>query len=197
MVDLVGQTFGRLTVIEKSGSKLTGNVLRAVWKCECSCGKLTEVTTNNLRREKRPTESCGCIRSERYDDPEYRAKMARPTGGRNGESPLINAIYSQYKCSARKRNYEFDLDLELFKSLILDDCSFCGSPPANTYRKGARELKYNGIDRSDSTRGYSILNVLTCCKVCNFAKRTMSHEEFIFWLHRISERWCDRCMKQS
>ena len=41
VIDLTGQRFGKLTVIEKSGTK-NGSVL---WKCECDCGNYTEVIT--------------------------------------------------------------------------------------------------------------------------------------------------------
>lgn len=43
VIDLAGQRFGKLTVIEKSGTK-NGSVL---WKCkcdcDCDCGNYTEV----------------------------------------------------------------------------------------------------------------------------------------------------------
>lgn len=42
-------------------------------------------------------------------------------------------------------------------------------------------LIYNGIDRIDNAKGYTIENSVTCCKRCNFAKRNMSYDEFISW----------------
>lgn len=59
LIDLTGQTFGRLTVIERSG---TGNTGQAQWKCLCECGKETIVLGDNLRRGKQV--SCGCYHSE-------------------------------------------------------------------------------------------------------------------------------------
>jgi hypothetical protein len=45
---------------------------------------------------------------------------------------------------------------------------------------------YNGIDRVDNTRGYSIDNCVACCKQCNWAKRELPQQEFIDWIHRVS-----------
>jgi hypothetical protein len=60
MKDISGQTFGRLTVMEKTDMR-DGNSI--VWKCQCSCGKTAFVNSYNLR--KGYTRSCGCLRVEK------------------------------------------------------------------------------------------------------------------------------------
>ena len=55
IIDLIGQGFGKLTVLEKLGTK-NG---RVVWKCKCDCGNYTEVTTALLRNGS--VSSCGCL----------------------------------------------------------------------------------------------------------------------------------------
>lgn len=59
---LVGQKFGKLTVLENTGEHQGGHV---VWLCRCDCGNLTKVITSNLNpnRQNR-TLSCGCHRKE-------------------------------------------------------------------------------------------------------------------------------------
>lgn len=57
--DLVGEVFGRLTVKESVGSTLSRNL---IYSCLCSCGKITNVSTNHLINGH--TRSCGCIRIE-------------------------------------------------------------------------------------------------------------------------------------
>ena len=57
-VDLTGQQFGKLTVLEKAG-KMNG---KTHWYCECSCGTWTMPTTSNLRSGS--TKSCGCHKRE-------------------------------------------------------------------------------------------------------------------------------------
>lgn len=62
-IDLTGSVFGRLTVQSRAGTDNTG---RALWACECSCGKTAVVPGYKLRRGS--TLSCGCLRAERMRD---------------------------------------------------------------------------------------------------------------------------------
>lgn len=57
-IDLTGQKFNRLTVIEKIGKKRE-NIL---WKCECECGNYINLTITQLKRGY--VQSCGCIGNE-------------------------------------------------------------------------------------------------------------------------------------
>lgn len=56
--DLIGQRFGHLIVINKSGTNIHGNI----WLCKCDCGNEIEVTTNHLTTGN--TQSCGCLSSK-------------------------------------------------------------------------------------------------------------------------------------
>lgn len=56
--DLVGQTFGRLTVLAETPERKNGKV---VWLCQCTCGNITKVQTDYLKSGH--TQSCGCISS--------------------------------------------------------------------------------------------------------------------------------------
>jgi hypothetical protein len=60
LIDLTGQRFGRLVVIERAKS---GRHTR--WICKCDCGKSTQVYAHDLRRgDTRATRSCGCLQRE-------------------------------------------------------------------------------------------------------------------------------------
>jgi len=37
---------------------------------------------------------------------------------------------------------------------------------------------YNGIDRIDNTKDYTLDNCVPCCKNCNYAKRTLTQHDF-------------------
>ena len=65
LIDLTGERFGRLTVIERCGSTRVGVDKEAVpvWKCLCDCGTERIVMGHNLRSG--GTQSCGCLRNER------------------------------------------------------------------------------------------------------------------------------------
>lgn len=60
--DLTGLKFGRLTVIQRSGTK-NGHV---AWLCKCDCGK-TIVTIGNLLKSGK-SKSCGCKKIETCGD---------------------------------------------------------------------------------------------------------------------------------
>lgn len=56
-IDLVGQRFGQLTVIEYAG---TTKHRKSMWVCKCDCGEITKpLAGNNLQRGL--TKSCGCL----------------------------------------------------------------------------------------------------------------------------------------
>ena len=58
-VDLIGQRFGKLVVIEKTNKR---NHEHVVWKCKCDCGNECYVPSHYLRNGE--TSSCGCICSK-------------------------------------------------------------------------------------------------------------------------------------
>lgn len=58
--DLIGQTFGRLTVIERyNGEKPYDG---SFWVCQCECGNI--ITTSGKRLRSGQTQSCGCLSSK-------------------------------------------------------------------------------------------------------------------------------------
>lgn len=61
-IDITGQKFGRLTVLEKVDYKDTPNRCEAKWRCKCDCGNIVEVRGTSLR--KGLTKSCGCLHNE-------------------------------------------------------------------------------------------------------------------------------------
>ena len=54
-IDITGQKFGELIALKRVYLKELGEER---WECQCSCGKITYVKTNNLRSGN--TKSCGC-----------------------------------------------------------------------------------------------------------------------------------------
>lgn len=59
LIDLTGQKFGRLTVIERAENAKQG---QARWMCQCDCGTKTVVMGKLLRNGN--TQSCGCLHKE-------------------------------------------------------------------------------------------------------------------------------------
>lgn len=61
LIDLTGQHFGRLTVIEKDANRITKS--GSYWICQCECGNKKSIKSSSLRRGE--IQSCGCLRNER------------------------------------------------------------------------------------------------------------------------------------
>lgn len=63
-LDLVGQIFGRLTVLQRVDNyidKKGGQ--RSAWECECECGNHVIITGDKLKNGN--TKSCGCLQKEK------------------------------------------------------------------------------------------------------------------------------------
>lgn len=59
MTDLIGKTFGKLTVIKCIGKNKRRYI---IWMCNCECGKSSIVSGSDLTNEH--TKSCGCLKAD-------------------------------------------------------------------------------------------------------------------------------------
>ena len=59
IINLIGQKFGRLTVLYDTGKRKYGHV---IWHCKCDCGNECDVRSSNLKTGS--TKSCGCLVKE-------------------------------------------------------------------------------------------------------------------------------------
>ncbi len=177
-VDLTGQVFGRGTVISKSGNKNN----RTMWNMQCECGNTYQTATTSLQLGH--TKSCGCLRQ---DIARRSTNQLHISNKRDITTAGLMMLYASYKSGAKKRNLVFDLTIDQFKDITSRYCDYCGIKPLQikTGRRSHGQYTYNGIDRVDNTKGYTIDNVTACCKICNRAKREMSHAEFEQWLDQI------------
>lgn len=166
-VEEVGNRYGKLMVIREAGRNKVGRVL---WQCRCDCSNEVIITGTNLRSG--VTKSCGCLRNEIFT---RNAKILPP-----GQS-CFNVLYRDYKNSAKKRELSFELTKEDFSFLTKMNCFYCGVEPKQIIRKERHNgiYIYNGIDRIDSDRGYTIDNVVPCCGRCNKMKLDMTTLEFL------------------
>ncbi len=74
LIDLTGQRFGRLTVVQRDGF---GNTWQTMWLCRCDCGNITRVERGNLVRGR--TRSCGCLKHD-YKDWRHGKTTVGPSG---------------------------------------------------------------------------------------------------------------------
>lgn len=180
--DLIGQRFGRLVVLKFShmrdypeGGKIRK---RSVYTCQCDCGEIKDIPGIQLGKG---TESCGCLGREVAVA--KLKKLSLPVG-----EASLNKLYATYQTQARNRKLDFNLSKIQFLKLVSSNCIYCGIAPsqlAGDSTFNGRAL-YNGIDRVDNTRGYEIDNCVSCCDMCNHAKKDYSVEQFFSWIKRLS-----------
>lgn len=168
LLNEVGNRYGRWTVIKRGINDKHG---QAAWLCRCDCGNETVIIGGNLRRSK--TKSCGCLRREMFSLPIGEASF----------NALINVI----RQGAKIRNLEWSLTESQVRVLLKQDCHYCGIAPRQIFgQKGYNGFYiYNGIDRIDNSKGYTIDNVVSCCKFCNYSKSNRSLEDFMLWISRV------------
>lgn len=163
--NLIGQTFGKLTVVCSAGKRKE----RSLWECACECGKVAFVRTSHLRSGQ--TKSCGCLCSGGKRDFE------------KNES-IRNLVFFTYRDNAKSRGRDFALTVEEADSIFQSNCFYCNAEPSRTRTRANRkgEYTYNGIDRLDNSVGYVAGNVVPCCTRCNLTKGSMDYNEFIQWI---------------
>lgn len=78
--DLIGQTFGKLTVIEFIGRFRSPGLKQAfmVWNCQCECGEIKQVRGCHLGDGH--TQSCGCLVREGNSNRQHSMSSTRVFG---------------------------------------------------------------------------------------------------------------------
>lgn len=165
--DITGQKFKNLLVIKPSHTTRKD----FYWECKCDCGETCYATSSSLLRG--------------------RTNYCKQCNTKKSHGTPLRLLFYTYEKNALKRNYAFELNLELFEKLIKSKCYYCGTEPQQQlYKKGMKyNLTYNGIDRRNNSIGYTIENSVSCCKFCNFAKSRFLEVDFINWLERIKNNF--------
>ncbi len=97
LIDLTGQQFGRLKVIEQAGKDKWG---ASKWLCKCDCGKKMIVLGCSLRSGH--TKSCGCFKKEGNNNKHGHSKRGKPTREYNSWQTMI-----QRCINPNNKNYQY------------------------------------------------------------------------------------------
>lgn len=89
-------------------------------------------------------------------------------------------VYREYVQKAKLRDIPFELSLDEASSLFTENCYYCGNPPQNKRTRNlGNTVYYQGLDRVDNSIGYTLNNVVPCCRYCNSFKLDRTEEEFL------------------
>lgn len=181
----VGTTLNNLTIISHIGFEKGCNY----YLCKCICG--AEIKLSRSRFANQKTFHSGCSLKENY---KHHNLVYEPREASYRNKAIM------YKATAKSRKHSFELSIEETIVLLKGNCFYCNEPPSqihsaivsrknksqyNFYKKEEYTILYNGIDRIDSKKGYSLSNVVPCCKSCNTAKLDRTKEEFEKWIVKV------------
>lgn len=175
VIDLEGNRYGRLVVL----GRVNPQSGRVSWLCRCDCGTEVAVRATSLRTGN--TKSCGCLHKEHV-----RELNLLPEG-----IAAFSAMRNKMKTYAEKRGHEWQLTDEQIRQLTKQSCHYCGAKPLQVSGGSGfhGNYVYNGLDRVDNAKGYTIDNVVPCCKACNFAKGARTLEEFKIWATQLYQHF--------
>jgi len=167
-IDLVGEVFGSLTVIEYSHNNKYNN---KVWLCVCECGEETTATTTALRRGSKI--SCGCR--------QYR--KGKNVYNYTGYEDITGTKWNSIRTNAIKRRLEFNIDKEdVWRIFITQDkkCAISGLGISFVNNTAS-------VDRIDNTLGYTKDNIQLVHKNVNLMRNKFSLEYFVQMCKIITE----------
>jgi len=191
---LEGKRFGRLLVVKKADQ---GDCKNSKWLCICDCG----VETVKVGRAMvcGDTQSCGCYGKEQLIKSIQRSKR------KPGEEKHLHQWWYQINDKAKRRGIDIAIEKDIAIKIAKQECFYCGAPPAryNRYienrkaRCGRRQETYypescendapyiHGLDRVDSSKGYTEENVVPCCGSCNQLKWDRPIKDFYEHLKKV------------
>jgi hypothetical protein len=133
-INLVGQRFGKLTVLSWAGN--------SSWFCRCECGRTTEVIGANLKRLN--TRSCGCVRNAKASKRNTIHGLSKTRAYRTW-----NSVKRRCECPSYGKSYQQygGKGIRMYPAWVNDPVAFInyiGQPPSDNYT----------LDRIDNTKGY-------------------------------------------
>lgn len=209
--DLTGQKFGKLTVLHRANDYIaTDGKHKMMWHCICECGSECDVLGASLTFG--ATRSCGCLqrkaasrldmslrecdengnitkrtcqRCKRMLPVEEFYKNSSTADGYDGickycQLHSTTGRYNIYKKGAKKRNLDFKITRDEFELVTSQRCYYCGE-----YSNKYFDKEYSGLDRVDSSKGYSMDNIVPCCEMCNRMKLDYNLSDWLLKMHKI------------
>lgn len=168
LIDLTNKKFGKLFVI----SRFKDNDKHTKWKCQCSCGNITIVTSDNLNKG---IKSCGC------------SKIGSNAKNFSGYKDITGIFWSKIKSCAKVRNIDFNVTIQQVWDLFQNQNGKCALSGIKLYFAPNKKSKgIASLDRKDSSKGYTIDNIQWVYKDINKIKMDIHNATFIDLCHNIS-----------
>lgn len=157
-------TYNGIDRIDNSRGYVSGNCAPCCGKCNRYKGSLSTYDFEVWVRTVVSYQNAGC--------PKVETLLIE-------HSQATNVLLNRYKNTARFKKLDFWLTGTTFVRLISGSCDYCGTVPSRKLDYLDVTIKYNGIDRIDTSKGYLEDNCCSCCWQCNNAKGTSSAKAFL------------------
>ncbi|HCW53238.1 MAG TPA: hypothetical protein DG753_05785 [Clostridium sp.] len=161
--NLIGNTYGRLTVIDYVGKRKGKNE----WLCKCNCGNEKEVKARGDLLKSGKVRSCGCLVKE----------LKGPEPNPDREDAVIKKRYVELKKRIKEKGG--NLTFNEFKEIEKGKCFYCGETNTITDALSGKKFELVGVDRLNYTKGYTVDNVCGCCSTCNYLKNKLDKTSFL------------------
>lgn len=169
--DRSGERHGLVKVLRRGPDNKWGH---AQFWCQCDCGSPEYLARAYVLQHKGVTHCNRC----------KAVHLRKPDAG-------LNRVFKDYRRGAKKRGLEWNLSKEQFRELTSSPCYYTGRMPSRAAYSSSRKNRsdpyiYNGIDRKDSSLGYTIENCVPCDSDVNLMKMNIPHDEFVGLVREIS-----------
>ena len=182
--DLIGKTFGYLTVIKMAQTNKSGKFHE--WRAICRCGNCgkenVDIHPQSLLRGQ--TTSCGCRRDQ------YKKITGKNNIQFTGYEEINGKYWGTIKRRAEKRGYSLDVKIESMWNLYViqeKKCKLSGLPIEFGISNRKLSETTASLDRIDSSKGYVEGNVQWVHKNINIMKNVYNQNYFISLCKLIAE----------
>ena len=86
--------------------------------------------------------------------------------------------FNSYLNGAKKRNINWNLSYNEFITFWQKPCFYCNG-----------SISTIGLDRVNNNKGYSLDNLVSCCKICN---RMKSNMDYVDWINQIKKLFANQ-----
>lgn len=143
--DLIGQRFGRITVVAEAPSRRKpAGQSSTYWRGHCDCGTVIEVQTSHLTSG--ATRSCGCLQRQTL------SALRHKHGDAHGGERLYRiwcGMHSRCRCGPHSRLFKYYSGL----GITVAPC-WTEYPPFKAWALANGYAKHLTIDRRDGDDGY-------------------------------------------